>query len=335
MRYLTHTPPARLIQSLSGMSRMVCVGHVNPDADCLGSMLAIARAWSGNTNTETVIALRDDSLSSKLSFMTEWAGAKLATVEDFTSADGFTVLDTADLRRCNVPEGLPDDWAGSRPIVNIDHHISNTLFGDTKWVVENAASTSELVFSVIHEAGFPVDPITASLLYAGIYTDTVGFSVSSTSGDTLRIAGELVDLGARVGRLCEQIVRSQRPEEFLLTRLLYDNTRTTGDGRIAYSTASFEEIQGTGCGPGDIDNQVSIPRSMDGIRLAILFTEAVKGRTRINFRGEQGTQVLELARSFGGGGHGEAAGVTLACSVDDATKQVLPLAIEVMTTGSD
>ncbi|HOW19469.1 MAG TPA: DHHA1 domain-containing protein, partial [Phycisphaerae bacterium] len=96
------------------------------------------------------------------------------------------------------------------------------------------------------------------------------------------------------------------------------------DGLIAYSTASHEEITGAGCGPADIDEQVAIPRSLKGIRMAILFTEGKPGRVRINFRGEGGTNVLELARELGGGGHATSAGAI----VNGSLPQVVPDVLE-------
>ena len=327
-------PPSELVDALDTARRLVCIGHVNPDADCLGAMLSIARVWGREDNRTASVALPEKSLSKRLMFMAEWGKVPLASVDDVLSADTIIVADTAKPIRCNVPDGLAENWLENRTVLNIDHHVTNNRFGTVNWVVASAASTSEMVFSLLRGANKAIDATTASLLYAGIYTDTVGFSVSSTSGNTLRAAAELVDLGARVGSLCERIGRSQRPEEFRLTRLFYKNTKLSEDGLIAYSKAGYDEILSTGCGPEDIDNQVHIPRSMDGIKIAILFTEGPKGRTRINFRGEQNTRVLELAQRFGGGGHNEAAGTTLNCPVDEAVAKVIPAATEIVNKQS-
>ncbi len=334
MRNSGTQPPSELVDALDAAQRLVCVGHVNPDADCLGAMLAIARVWGRGENCTATVALPEKTLSKRLAFMVEWAKVPLACNNDLISAHTIVVADTAKPTRCNVAEDLPENWLANRNVLNIDHHVTNTRYGSLNWVVDSAASTSEMVFSLLRGANKAIDATTASLLYAGIYTDTVGFSVSSTSGNTLRAAAELVDLGARVGSLCERIGRSQRPEEFRLTRLFYENTRLSEDGLIAYSKAGHDEIRSTGCGPEDIDNQVHIPRSMDGIKIAILFTEGPEGRTRINFRGEQNTRVLELAQRFGGGGHNEAAGAVLDCPVDEAVAKVVPVAMEVINKQS-
>jgi len=171
-------------------------------------------------------------------------------------------------------------------------------------------------------------PLVASLLYAGIHSDTVGFSLSTTTASALHTAAELVNAGARVAEIGERLTRSQSQSEFALNRIIHDNTRIVADGRIAYSTADHNEITTAGCTQADIDDQVAIPRSVRGIRLAILFTEGRPGRTRLNLRGEGGLNVLDLAARFGGGGHAEAAGAILDADIEHALQRVLPLAIE-------
>ena len=321
-------PPADLIEALNLMKRMVCVGHVTPDADCLGSLLALARAWSQGGSRDASVSLPEGSVSQRLAFMVEAGGIRLASLEDFTAADGFFVVDTAKESRCNTPAGVGDAWSAGRTVVNVDHHVTNTRFGQVNWIVDTAPSSSELVFRIIRSAGKDIDATTASLLYSGIYTDTVGFSLPATSGLTLRTAAELAECGASVGQLGARLSRSHRPGDFRLRGTIYQNTQLVGDNQLAYSTASYDEIVAAGCGAADIDDQVSIPRSLGGIRMAILFTEANQGITRLNIRGEQGTKVVEFARSFEGGGHAEAAGAMLECGIEEAVARVIPAALE-------
>ena len=212
--------------------------------------------------------------------------------------------------------------------MNIDHHESNTLFGDVNWVVDRAGSTCELVYYLLRAADRPITPLTASLLYAGIQTDTLGFSLPNTNPPALRAAADLVACGADVAELGERLCRSQRQSEFDLLRVISANTKTLADGRLAYATASHDEIHDAGCTAADIDDQINIPRSLDGVQLAMLFTEANRGKTRINFRSSGDVTVVELAAEFDGGGHRQAAGAVLGCSLDEAVVKVVPRAVE-------
>ncbi len=323
-------PPTDLLAAMAKLRSPIVIAHVVPDADALGSMLAMALALSDEQRSPRV-SLPKASLSQRLSFLVDWAKPNVAAIEDFAAADGFIVLDTAKKDRCNVGPDLRErDWSGGRPIINIDHHATNTRFGTVNWIVDDAGSSCELVYYVLRDGGRKITPLLASLLYAGIQTDTLGFSLPTTRSSALRAAADLVDLGANVGELGERLGRSQRKSEFDLLRVIYDNTRVIGDGRIAYSSASLEEIAGAGCTAADIDDQISVPRSLDGVQLAMLFTEGRKGKTRINFRSSGNVTVVELAGQFNGGGHPQAAGAILDMPLEQAMAKVLPIAAEHM-----
>ena len=142
-----------------------------------------------------------------------------------------------------------------------------------------------------------------------------GLSATKLGDGLIAAAAELVELGADVTQLGERLCRSRRLSEFKLLRTIYANTQLAAEGRIAYSTADHREMVEAGCAAADIDDQVSVPRSLHGTRLAMLFTEGVQGKTRINFRGDSGASVLPLAKVFGGGGHDTAAGAILGGSL--------------------
>lgn len=304
------------------------ISHVVPDADALGSMFAMARAWDSDARNP-VVALPAGSLSQRLSFMFEQAGVQVADDDAFARADGFVVLDTAKLPRCNVgKERKEGDWVAGRPLINIDHHNTNTQFGSINWVEPTATSTAEIVYRLLCAAHCPIDATTASLLFAGIHTDSIGFSLPTTTADALEAAAQLVRLGADVADIGERVCFSQRKSEFDLLRVIYANTRIEADGLLAYSTVTFDEIHGAGCTAADIDDQINIVRALDGVKLAILFSEGRKGKTRLNFRGSGNVTVVELAQELGGGGHAQAAGTVLECGVDEAVRQVVPRAVE-------
>lgn len=315
-----------MIAAIEAMKQPLVVGHVVPDTDCLGSMLAVARTWPAGEGPGGRVCLPPGGLSQRLEFLVDWAAVPVVGSEGLAGADGFIVVDTAAKERCDVGPDAPRDWATGRTIVNIDHHQTNTRFGDVNWVTPEASSTAELVYGVIRAARRPLDAVTASLLYAGLHADTRAFTLPTTTGATLAVAAELVEAGARVAELGQRLYRSRPASEFDLLRVIYANTHLAAGGSIAYSTADYEEIAACGCTPADVDEQVDVPRSLKGIKMAILFTEGVRGKVRINLRGEEGVSVVSLARELGGGGHDQAAGVVLEGSIRQALDRVLPLA---------
>ncbi|UCG17549.1 MAG: DHH family phosphoesterase [Phycisphaerales bacterium] len=330
--------PDGLIERLTSWRRAVIVGHVTPDADCLGSMIALAKGLADDRRCEVTVSLPPGSVSQRLAFILDQADPALADPRAFAEADGIVVVDTAKVSRCNVDRSIPDNWADGKTVINIDHHASNTRFGDINWVEAEASSTAEMVYWLLLRANRSLSPMLCSLLYAGMITDTVGFTLSSTAPGTLRVAGEVVAQGADVAQIGERMYRSLTAGEFRLLQTIYANTRVVADGRIAYSTADHDEITGAGCTAADIDDQVNVPRSLRGVKIAMLLTEGVRGKTRINFRGESGVEVLELARSLGGGGHAEAAGAILDMPIDQAVPLVVARTTEYvdrLSGGSD
>ncbi|MFO0974125.1 MAG: bifunctional oligoribonuclease/PAP phosphatase NrnA [Phycisphaerae bacterium] len=299
-------PPAELLAALNDADRPIVLGHVTPDGDCLGSMFALA-LWLSEHGAAATAVVPGGALGKKLRFMLDLAPGLRLAHELPSGADLAIVVDTATPRRINLAGGI-EPLAGV-PIVNIDHHITNPDFGRFNWVDPLASSTSEMVARIGRAQHWRLTPATASLLYVGVHSDTAGFSLPSTTAESLQVAADLLKGGADVAHVGEQLLRSQGRHEFALLRRVYENTRIAPSGQVAHSTLTYAEIAETGCTADDIDDQVSIPRALRGIRIAMLFTEGEPGIVRVNLRGEGGTSVLELAEQFGGGGHPQSAGV--------------------------
>lgn len=315
--------PPEVTDALVRPSRPLLVGHVTPDADCLSSMYGLATGLAAVCNATPRIALPPGSVSDRLTFLASWADVQIATNGDLESADAVITLDSAKLSRLNVEGGGQSLARPGRPIINIDHHVTNPAYGQFNWVVGDASSTAELVFYVLQALNVAITADLASMLYAGIHADTDGFALPNTTADALATAAELVRGGARVEEVCEKLQRSRRQADFDLLRILYANTRRAAGGRIAYSTVTHAELTGAGCRAEDIDDQVNVPRSLDGIDIAILFTEGVQGKVRINFRGEKGISVLPLAELLKGGGHRQAAGAIIPGTVEEVVARVV------------
>ncbi len=319
---LVEGPSDEFAGALRGARRLMVVGHVTPDSDCLGASLALVLLLR-QAGREAALHLPRLAVAKKLRFMLsiadgEMAGApgarnvppvSAATAEWRGDCDAVVIVDTANARRVNV-DGGADALAGRTTLV-IDHHITNPDFGRYNWVDPHASSTSEMVAGLAGHLNWALTPTTASLLYAGIHGDTAGFSLPNTTSGALQAAAGLIRAGADVTHIGEQLCRSQERHDFELLRRVYDHTRATEDGRMAYSFLTYDDITASGCTAEDIDDQVSIPRALAGIRIALLFTEGEPGVVRVNLRGEGRTSVLEIAEHFGGGGHTQSAGVRI------------------------
>lgn len=301
-------PTGEFLEAIRGVKRPILLGHVTPDADCLGAALGLATVMREN-GTESFVGLPPEGVSERLSFLLDLASmavrVSVCSAEDNYNA--VIIVDTATEKRINLGKTLTVPPEASR--FNIDHHITNTDYAEHNWVDPHASSTCEMIARLISALGWKMSAETASMLYAGIHGDTAGFSLPSTTADSLQIAADLVRAGADVTHIGEQLCRSQGRQDFELLRRVYDHTTVVADGRIAYSFLSYQDISESGCRAEDIDDQVSIPRALKGVSIAMLFSEGEPGTVRINLRGEGQMTVVELAQRFGGGGHPQSAGV--------------------------
>lgn len=320
--------PGEICDAIRAANHIGFVGHVTPDADCLGSIAALWLALP-ELGKHVHAFVPPDTISRRLSYLMRHAGVTLARPQELDQCDLVIVVDTAKERRVNV-EGK---WESilSKPILNIDHHSTNTQFGRWNWVNVRAGSSCEMVYELLRALDCRITPTIATLLFAGVHTDTQGFSLASTTVNSFAVAHDLAEAGARVSDVCERLHRSQSKAEFDLLKVIYANTRVTEDGRLAWSTASYAEIVAAGCTAGDIENQVEIPRSIEGISAAILLTEGNPGKIRINFRGEGTVPILELAQLFGGGGHIHSAGAMLDGDLRAIEARVVAMATAFLT----
>ena len=268
--------PPEVCSAIQAASRIALIGHVTPDADSIACTAALWLALPELGKTPVAI-LPVGTVSRRMEYLVKHAGLKLANEEEIRQCDLAIVLDTAKDRRANIIgklEALP-----GVPVVNIDHHATNTQFGRWNWVVGHASSTSELVYALLRELKCQITPTIATLLYAGIHTDTQGFALSNTTANSLQVGHELAQAGALIHDVCEQMHRSQSRNEYELLKVIYANTRVSEDGRFAWSTASYDEISNAGCDAGVIDDQVEVPRSIEGVGSRSCSPKAIRARS--------------------------------------------------------
>lgn len=307
-------------RALEQARQIVVFGHVNPDADCIGSLLVTAGGLQALGKRVSVV-LPEATVSRKYRFLLDLVHVG----NGVDRPDLVVVLDTAMLKRINKPK---DSALPEAPICNIDHHLGNERFGQFNWVDTAAASCCQMVYRLMQALGVMLDADQATLLYAGLHADTCGFSLACTDQEALNVGAELARRGAKVGWVCQKLHRSLSWSDFQLMQIVYANTRISTCGRVAWSAATLAQMTAIGVTPNDIDEQVAVPRSINGVKIAVLLTETKPGTVRVNLRAEDDVNILPLARFLGGGGHAQAAGAIMEGALDDVVKRVTTLAVE-------
>jgi phosphoesterase RecJ-like protein len=297
-----------LAKEVTRRRRAFVFAHMNPDADAYGSSCGLAAGLraaglSVSVFNENVGVARYAAIPGALDVQT--------MPSDTPGEDDIVfVCDCGALER--VGDSLVP-WIKAAPyVINIDHHVSNSLFGTRNLVIETASSTSEIIFDVLsaieHECG-RADLITtdcASCLMAGIIGDTGSFRYPTTSAHTFEIAAELMKRGARPDSLTQRLFASislaalRLQSEALLSMTLQFN------GRFAEIVVTKDMLERTGAEILDADSLAERGRDIEGVAVSALFKQD-NDIWRVSLRSRGGIDVSAIAQSFGGGGHRPAA----------------------------
>ena len=218
--------------------------------------------------------------------------------------------------------------AAHATIINVDHHPSNTRFGDINVIEPEASAVGEMVIEMLDHFGFPITPTIATNLYVALLTDTGGFRHENTTPRALEEAARLARLGADPGHIATQVYK-MRPETTLkLSGLALATMRVEMDGRLAWAKVSRRMLKEANAVMAESEGIIDTLNSIAGLELAILFKEVSDGLTKISVRSRGGVDAAALCATFGGGGHIRAAGAEIERSMDDAVKLVLAAAKE-------
>jgi bifunctional oligoribonuclease and PAP phosphatase NrnA len=224
--------------------------------------------------------------------------------------------------------------ASHATLVNVDHHPSNTRFGDVNLIDPDAAAVGQMVFDMLEHFGYPITPSIATNLYVALLTDTGGFRHENTTPKALEDASRLARLGADPG-LIATMVYKMRPETTLkLSGLSLATMRVEMQGRLAWAKVTRRMLREAGAVMAESEGIIDTLNSIAGLELAILFKEVQGDLTKISVRSRGAVDAAAMCALFGGGGHIRAAGAEIQKPMEDAVKAVLSTAKEAINAAS-
>lgn len=303
---------------LERSQHIACLAHKDADADSLGSALAFASVLRaiGKTPHPVVPDPRPYLLTYLPGFDTLEAAPE--------HLDAVFTFDCATTARFAEKRSLVE--SGSLPVVNVDHHVSNTLFGTVNLIQPEASASGQVVHRLLTALGLPITPDAATNLYAALLTDTGGFRHENTTEEALRLAADLVALGADPAWVALKSYSSKPPTMARLEALSVSALTLELGGRLVWSEVTEAMLAEAGADLVQSEGIIDELQSIDGIVVAVLFKQVSAGVTKISVRTRGELDATVLATPFGGGGHHRAAGAELAVSLAEARATVLPLA---------
>ena len=300
--------------------RFLVVTHENPDGDALGSLLASSLALR-QLGKDAVMYLPGTTPLPR-----EYASMPLDDLVREPPADAAErVLLAVD---CAQEDRIGDEAAISRAplVLDIDHHHDNTRFGDLNLIVADASSTGEVLRDVFAELGVELTPELAEPLYIALVTDTGRFQYANTTPKALRLAAELVDAGADIHAVFQQVYESVEFAKLKLLARALDRAEVLEGGRIVVSHLLRADFAEAGASEPYSEGLIDYLRAVEGAELAVLIREqpsqgphAHKGSLRSSI---DELDVSAIARRFGGGGHRQAAGFSTDLPLPEIVEQI-------------
>jgi bifunctional oligoribonuclease and PAP phosphatase NrnA len=307
----------RILEGIRGSETFCVVGHVRPDGDCIGSQLGMTLALK-NLGKE-VVCWNEDDLPEKLAFLDP--DRLVAKPKPGLKFDCVIATDCASFERLGkVGECVLD----RKLLINIDHHQSNTRYGDLNWVSASQPSTGELIYRLLDAAKWTVTPPIANCLFTAVSTDTGSFQYPTTRPDTYFVAGKLVERGADLATICDEVYQSYPLSRVRLLRHVYNHFRLVYDNRIAYFWLKQSDYARTGASRDESEGLIDHIRDIEPVVVACMFEELEPGVVRISLRSKcQDVNVNEVAKLFDGGGHPAAAGARISGPPQSVQRKVI------------
>jgi phosphoesterase RecJ-like protein len=300
--------------------------HTRPDGDSIGSQLAMAFALE--TLGKHVRIVNADAAPDHYQDFPGMSRIEIASSVDATAADAMIVMECSEPSRTGVA-GVEDHPF----IVNIDHHAGNRLYGALNWHDESAAACGEMVFDLIRALGVPLSFEIATHIYLAILTDTGSFHHSNITPRTFDICRQTVEAGVNPAAMARRVFDSNSFGKLKLIGALLDRMELLDNGRLAVLYIDDAMLAACGCTHNDTEGIINLPLTAREIQAVAFFRVASNGDVRVSMRSKYDVDVRSIANRYGGGGHKNAAGFTVAEPLEQARPKILALIVEAIEEG--
>ncbi|MDR2957447.1 MAG: DHH family phosphoesterase [Coriobacteriales bacterium] len=312
-------------------SSVVVSGHINPDGDSIGSVLALAEFLTARGCLVTKLLARGTKAPELYSFL---EGYNWLPAEQYSgSPDIFIAVDLSQAHRLDAAQGV---LARARTKVVIDHHPGYDGFADHVLSDTSIAASGLLVWQLLQASGEAITRSMATACYVALMTDTGRFTYQNTTAGALAAAAQMVEAGADAAMIARAVYDSRPWGAIKLDARLIERMEFLIDPTVVSSWVTMADYMELGVTPDESESLVNILRSLAGVELAILLRED-DIQVRVNLRARGSYNASKLARDHGGGGHQAAAGFNFAGTIQQAREAVRHYLVSeaILTSGAD
>lgn len=315
-----------LAREIEKRDNFILLSHTMPDGDSIGSLLGLYQGLKAMGKEASMFL--QDPVPAMYHYL-QGSDQVLSPDQVKGAIENVIFLDCADEERAG--QDALHVLANRSFTINIDHHLSNTYFGDINYIQPQAAATAELVYKLIKTLQIKINPPLANALYAALIQDTGSFHHSNTTATTFRTAADLLECGVQLEATRIQLFESKSRIEICLLGRALNSIQFTPDGKVAWMTLTYQDVESLGAFNIHPEGIINHTLMVKGVEVGLLFREIDPGQVKIGFRSKGAVDVSELAVMFGGGGHRQAAGAQTEGSMEECQNRVIQAVRDVIT----
>lgn len=303
-----------ILEEIKKAESIVILTHENPDGDAVGSSIAMYLGLKELGKTPDIIIPEFPRAFENLPGI-----ENIKKESDIKNYDLAIALDTASIKMLN---GYSKYFEDAKTKIVIDHHSSNTMFGDYNYVDQDSPACAQLLLVLFNYLNIEVSKEIGTDILAGIITDTGGFRYDGVTAETFELVAGLCQKGVKVSKVYQKVFASTSKSKFFLHRIALDRLELLDNEKIAFTYITKNDENSVGAENGDYDGIVEQGRDIEGVEISIFLRETKKG-IKASLRSKDYVNVSELCRIFGGGGHIRAAGCTIPGTIEQVKTQIL------------
>ena len=314
---MTPTDLKRIVDAIHARQRFVISSHSRPDGDSIGSQLAAAYALQ-RLGKQAIVVNADPAPAPLLQFPGVPEIQIAEHVQEPPGDDAAAIImECGDLARTGV-SGLDQFF-----VINIDHHPGNTEYGQLNWFDASASACGEMVYDLIQALNVPLTPEIATHIYLAILTDTGSFHYSNITPRTFDICGEALKAGVNPVLVARNVYDSNNMGRLKLFGAVLSAMQIDPTARIAIVYLDHEMARQAGGTYEDTEGIINLPLTVKEIQAVVFFKQTEGDEYRVSMRSKGDIDIGAIAKEFGGGGHKNAAGCTVAGPIDSLQKMFI------------
>lgn len=303
-----------ILEEINKAETIVILTHENPDGDAIGTGLALYNALKDYGKNPDIIIPEYPRTFDFLPGVDE--------IKKESNIEKYDLAISVDCATIKMLNGFANYFENAKVKVSIDHHSTNTMFGDLNYVSPDAPACAQILLVVLEYFKMEITKDIGTCILTGIITDTGGFKYATVTSETFEFVAWLLNKGINVSKIYRKVLQVKTKANFELTRMAMERLEFFEDGKVAFTYITKEDEEKVNAETGDHEGIVEVGRDIEGVEVSIFLRETDKG-CKVSMRSNEYVNVSDVCILLGGGGHVHAAGATMQCGLDQAKEKVL------------